>query len=348
MTTVRASILRTGMITPVGLGSAQTCVALACGVPAFEETPIHDRRFQPRVMALLPDEELPELDAAVIGAAELGARQQRMLRLAAPALQEVLDGVDAPQEIPLFLAGPCPLLDRPDPTAEPFLEQLQQQARVPFQLAASRRFPHGRAAGLLALQAAVETIERGESSRVLVGGVDTFLDLYLLGALDGRILSESVLDGFIPGEAAAFLLVSAPGVDQKALAHVVAVASAEEPGHLGSEQPYRGDGLASAVTQVLEWAPGMGAVRTVYASLNGEHLGAKEWGVALLRNRARLEERHRLEHPADCIGDTGAAVGGVLLGLAAHALHDDPGIGPCLLWTSSDGPQRAAAVLSAP
>ena len=63
--------------------------------------------------------------------------------------------------------------------------------------------------------------------------------------------SSTHLDGFIPGEAAAFLLLTTRATAQKAglspLAAVTPGEFGEEPGHLYSETPYRGDGLAQVV-----------------------------------------------------------------------------------------------------
>ncbi len=68
--------------------------------------------------------------------------------------------------------------------------------------------------------------------------------------------------------------------------------------------------------------------------------------MAFMRNHARFAEDHGLVHPADCVGDTGAASGPLMLALAAQGLHDGKVAGPCLVWCSSDGPPRAAAALS--
>jgi len=338
----RAAVLRTGLVTPVGLGSAQSSLAIRAGVPGFGETAVYDRHFQPFVMALFPDEELPELDDSLADARPgLTARQSRMLRLAALALEETLDGVPTPDGIPLFLAGP-------EPMAGDFLSQVALQAGVELDLAASRTFPDGRAGGLLALEAALALIDSGQKKRVLVGGVDTYLDLYLLGTLDqqGRIKSDHAMDGLIPGESAAFLLLGDPKRDDgEPLANVVGVATAEELGHRGSEEPYRGDGLSNAFTTLLDSSANGELVQTVLGDLTGESLGVKEWGVAFLRNHPRFHEDHALEHPAEYVGDTGAAAGPLLLALAALGLHDKSVDGPCLVWCSSDGPTRGAAFL---
>jgi 3-oxoacyl-[acyl-carrier-protein] synthase-1 len=86
-------------------------------------------------------------------------------------------------------------------------------------------------------------------------------------------------------------------------------------------------------------------VRTVFASLNGESFGAKEWGVARLRHSSLFDSAATIEHPADCFGDSGAAAGALLLAIADHYLISDQKPGPMLVWSSSDGEDRAAVYL---
>ena len=93
-------------------------------------------------------------------------------------------------------------------------------------------------------------------------------------------------------------------------------------------------------------APGTSPkVRTVYAGLNGESLGAKEWGVALRRNAKYFDEALAIFHPAECIGDAGAALGPIMVACAAIGLGRGYRKGPCLVWATSDGPARAAVLL---
>src|SRR5256885_16259929 len=98
----------------------------------------------------------------------------------------------------------------------------------------------------------------GRAKFMLAGGVDTYRDLYVLGTLDmeKRVKSGANLDGFIPGEGAAFLLLAdrgaASGAGLTAWGTLSVVAQAMEPGHLYSEEPYRGDGLAQALQQLAQ------------------------------------------------------------------------------------------------
>ncbi len=197
-----ASILAVGMMTAVGTSAKQTAASVRAGISRFGETSIYDRRFQPFKMALLPDDALPQLEPSLEALIGLTARQIRMLRLAAPALREVFIEAPNPDQIPVFLGTPEPLPGRPDPAGEKFLDHLGVQAGLKFNVAQSKMFPHGRASGLMALKAGLGRLESGKVKYVVVGGVDTSLDLYLLGTLDmeGRILAEGVMDGFVPGE----------------------------------------------------------------------------------------------------------------------------------------------------
>jgi len=120
-----------------------------------------------------------------------------------------------------------------------------------------------------------------------------------------------------------------------------------EPGHLYSEEPYRGEGLAVAVQQLLQSGAARGAIREVYSSMNGEHHWAKEWGVAFLRSSGGFLSDHAMHHPADCYGDTGAACGVLLAGLAALGIAQAYRQSPALVYGSSDRGQRAALVVSA-
>jgi 3-oxoacyl-[acyl-carrier-protein] synthase I len=240
---------------------------------------------------------------------------------------------------------------RPDPSGEKFLAHLAAQTKLSFDLSKSKMFPMGRAAGLYALQEALQRLKTGQTEQIVVGGVDTYLDLYLLGTLDmeGRVLAEGVMDGFIPGEGAGFLLLRSatkPVSGKSSLASVLGVATGVEKGHRYSEEIYRGDGLAGTLQQLFRSVSlSKDKVRTVYAGFNGENFWAKEWGVAYMRSQEQFETDFRVEHPADCFGDPGAALGPITVGLAAIGMQKGYRKGPTLVWCSSDREPRAAALV---
>ncbi len=344
-----ATICGVGMITPVGGNALQTLASVRAGISRYQESPIYNKRFDPMTMALVPDDVLPPLNEELAAEPGLTARQMRMLRLATPALQEAMASLEEPEALPLMLAVPESLKGRPPAVPDDLVALIARQTGIGLDPGASRLFRSGRAGGLQALEAALELLAGGAHEFVLLGGVDSYLDLYLLGTLDmeDRILADGVMDGFAPGEGAGFLLLASPEAEgARAIATIDPPGLADEPGYRYSDEPYRGDGLADAMRAALAGANGA-KVRTVLGSLNGENFGAKEWGVAAMRNQDGFAPDHRFEHPADCFGDLGAAVGPVLLGLAALGLRAGWLPGPALVWCASEGRQRGAARLTA-
>jgi 3-oxoacyl-[acyl-carrier-protein] synthase-1 len=73
-----------------------------------------------------------------------------------------------------------------------------------------------------------------------------------------------------------------------------------------------------------------------------DHFGHKELGVAFTRSRDKLAENVEMRHPADCLGDTGAAVGCALIGMIAAAVPWQPDLHHHLVCCASDLAHRAA------
>lgn len=350
MATKGAWICGVGMITPVGLGAAQIAASVRAGISRYKESSVYNKRFAPMTLALVPEEVLPPLNEHLAALPRVTSRQERMARLAGLALKEAMSGFTPRGPMPLFLSLPEKHPRTPPPVSETFVNYLEMQTGMAFDRASIACFMTGRAGGMEALAAALDAIEQKRIESALVGGVDTYLDLYLLATLDqeDRVLAEGIMDGFCPGEGAAFLLLAADpskvgsGVP---LAYVHPPGLGKEVGHRYSDEPYKGDGLAQAVTAALEAAK-TEPVQTVFSSMNGENFFAKEWGVAFMRNRAGIAEAHRFEHPADCFGDPGAATATVLLGLAAMGIRKASLPAPCLVCASSDSSPRGAACVT--
>lgn len=252
----------------------------------------------------------------------MSSSHERMLRLGGPALAEA--AAAAPEPAPLYLALPEAVPGAPgsqDADGRTFIQQLAVQAGIAIDEKRSIVYRLGGAGPLFALLDALKALTTRRASTVIVGGVDTFLALRRIGALDseGRLLGRSTRTGFIPGEGAGFLLLRAAQSGQRGqlfqppaapvLARIVGVGTGMEKGHRYSKEPYRGDGLAEAFEDLFERTPpNQPKARCVYAGFNGEDMPAKEWGVSRLRNSDRFAEELQVEHPADCIGDAGAAL----------------------------------------
>ena len=348
-----AEIRSIGMVTPVGLSAPQTAASVRAGIGRLSESYISDRFGDPLIMGLADEEQLPPLVEALEDR-RLSTRHERLARLAGQALVEALGGLPN-QPVPLLLGIAEARSEARHPVGTELLEILSTQAGRKFDVSRSRTYPLGRAAGLVALDDALTLIDRREAEYVLVGAVDSYLDTGLLEALDreGRLKAGALPDGFVPGEGAAFVLVAAAGAGRRqkseCLARISGIGRGRETGHIYSQESHRGEGLAAAFRALFDAVPLEGPanrIECVFSGLNGESFWAKEWGVAKIRSADRFREQFRVEHPADCMGDPGAALGLVMLGLAAFDLARGRRHSPCLVWCASDREERAVALLS--
>jgi 3-oxoacyl-[acyl-carrier-protein] synthase-1 len=250
----------------------------------------------------------------------------------------------------LFIGLP-ELRDTEAPWLKHFPAYLQKLTDIPVDRAHSLIVAKGRASALLALEHALETLQTDPSAAVVVGGVDTYLDLRLLATLDAekRILGPRVMDGFIPGEGAAFYLLSGEEVPKSRNGRNVVVlgaASFMDPAHRYGSEAARGEGLASALDALRQMSSAAAPIGATFAGFNGESFDTKLWGVARLRHDDFFSKEMIIDHPADKFGDTGAAIGAILMVLAARALVSGTRSGPALVWAASDQESRGCAVVS--
>jgi 3-oxoacyl-[acyl-carrier-protein] synthase-1 len=337
-----ALIASSNVLCAIGRGTEQAWASARTGIARFTNSHVMDRHFNPITMGLVPEDALLVELPSEIEQLPLPSRARRMLRLAAPVLQGL--ELDATNPVPLFLGLPRPS-EMEAPLFPHFPKYLQTLSGLELDPAKSLIFPEGRAAALLALDAALKSLAANPRQPILVGGVDTFLDLRLLAQLDseGRISSPRVMDGFIPGEGAAFLLLKADGAGVK----VEAVAHTRDPGHRYGTARAKGEGLANAIDQLRAQLRPLPPVGVTFAGFNGENFDAKLWGVAHLRQRDFFSPAMAMEHPADKYGDAGAATGALLTALATAAIRDGSRNGPAFIWAASDHEPRACAVLDA-
>src|SRR5262245_46298310 len=198
------------MTTAVGLTAPETAASVRAATMRYTESPFRDKRFEPITLAQVPDDGLPPLVESVERAAGLTAREMRMLRLGTMPLREALSAL--PVGLPaLGLALALPEMQpghRVD--GQRFLSMFAAQTGSGFDLRRSFAVDEGRAGALIAIARAAQAIRTGQESLMVAGAIDSYRDLYVLGTLDleERVKSSAHLDGFIPGEGAAFLLLA--------------------------------------------------------------------------------------------------------------------------------------------
>ena len=338
----------THVLCSIGNGTDQVWAAARAGIGRITSSHVMNQHLEPIQMGLVPEAALGTL-AEEIDSLPLSSRARRILRLAAPSFQMVAQ--DLAQPVSLFIGLPALT-----PAEAPWLTRvpayLHTLTGIPIDRATSATFPSGRAAALIALERALSALEANPTAPVVVGGVDSYLDLRALGTLDieRRLLGTHVMDGLIPGEGAAFFVLSSAGGAGGNSGRIVvnAAASIMDPGHRYADAPARGEGLAVALEAIRERAGQLPApIGTTFAGFNGESFESKLWGVARMRHGDLFSPGMVLDHPADKFGDTGAATGAILMALAAKALASGTRPGPALVWAASDREPRACAVVSA-
>lgn len=331
-----------GMITALGANTAMTAAVLRAGMSGYQASRFITRDTrQPITMARVPDEivESPEFEF------DEGSYYNALIILAVIALRETLADHPIEKPVPLVLAVPEPNVPAIDPKT--LITHLTHQKDFPLHPDLVRTIQSGRAAGIEGLTLARHLLTQQKVDYVVIGGVDSHADTRRLRRLEqaGRLLTPESKDGFAPGEGAGFLLLSR--YPEKAIVkdgYVVALGEpgiGHEPGHLGSDVPCLGEGLDQAFKHALNGhaGPGVGAV---YSSMNGERYWAKEHGVAMIRNKATMNFNVRHKHPAEGLGDLGAATAPVLIALAADDLLRQRGLATDLVYACADGPLRAA------
>ncbi len=336
------TVIGIGAVTSVGLSAVQTAASVRAGISRFTETSGLDRMFAPIVMALLPDDILPQPDPLLPDFPGISNQDVRMLQLGALAMVGALEGIDTRDPLPVFLGLPENQEKSKSEKNRDFVNLLGVQSGLKIDIAASKLYPNGRAAGIYAIREAVELLEVQQHNYILVGGVDTYWNSPMLKRLDneGRINSPFNPDGFIPGEGAGFMLLStlksAERIGVSPLAFIEGISIGYEEGNRYSNEIYKGDGLAETIQNLTKSCIGGDPIRTVYAGFTGENYFAKEWGVAFIRNSDLFYKDFALEHPADCVGDTGAAMGLIMTILSVIAMQKRYRRGPCIVWCTSD------------
>jgi 3-oxoacyl-[acyl-carrier-protein] synthase-1 len=227
------------------------------------------------------------------------------------------------------------------------LRELAKQLGLDFHPEYSGTIAYGRVGVAVALSRARALLYERGVEHVLVAAADSLLTGPTLAAYEaqGRLLTAQNSNGFIPGEAAGAVLVGRESADLFCLG----LGFAEERVTVASEEPLRGDGLANAIKKCLADAGcEMHDLDFRITDISGEQYYFKEAALALSRTLRRRKEEFDFWHPADCIGETGAASGTAALAVALAASRKGYAKGPSVLFHSgTDAGQRAAAILRA-
>ncbi|CAN7211361.1 hypothetical protein LJR161_000634 [Variovorax paradoxus] len=337
MSSPPVAILRSGLVTPVGLTAPASCAAFRARLTNPSETRFIDADGE-WIMAHQVPLEQPWRGLA------------RLARMAATAIEEAL--ADVPREqwdaLPLILC--VAETDRPgrmEGVDDELFQRIQELLGVGFS-ADSTIVAQGRVGVAVAFARARALMAGPRTARVLVAASDSLLSWPTLGRYErgDRLLTAGNTDGFMPGEAAGALLLGVPEGRAGELL-CTGIGLGHEPAHIESEEPLRAEGLAQAVKAALADAGcQMHQMDLRITDLSGEQYYFKEAALALSRTLRVRKEAFDIWHPAECIGEVGAASGIAIVSSALAACEKHYAPGPNILaHMSNDAGQRVALCL---
>ena len=333
-------IHKAGAITAGGHDLKEILASLRSGLDCFKEIPFWGVAEQYLQAASIEDY------AEGIGGI------YRYESLALKALRPCLKGLSSSEQMRtvIFLGLPSP--ERPgvpDDLSGKLTQRLM--SRLDGIKVAIKPVMLGRTSVFFSLRQAQELVHQGQFDNFIVGGVDTLLNANSLKGLSQSGLLKEDWDGFIPGEAAAFLHVSTrsgTGCWDRPAVAIAGVGTAIELADGTAENPLIGKGVYAAF-QAAMTAAGMPESRVDLCinDINGARAAFEDEAYGQIRFFRTPREQGHLEvwHPASFLGETGAAVGALELIWGSAALELGFAPGPGILASTSEAQIRAAAYL---
>jgi 3-oxoacyl-[acyl-carrier-protein] synthase-1 len=333
------TVVSAGLSTSVGLSAAAACAAIRAAITNHTPTRFIDSDGDWIIGAQAPLSEAPRGLDRLVG----------LLSLAIDDCLSSPSGLDY-SAIPLLLcvaeqerAGRLSDLD------ESIIRAVQMELSVTFHPTLSGLIAHGHVGALVALLRARTLLSRRQVKHVLIAAADSLLVGPTLAKFEssGRVLTKTNSNGFVPGEAGgAFLVGNFDGDGGDAVLVCEGMGFAKELNTIERDVPLRADGLVQAIESALhEASRQMHDLDFRITDNSGEQYYFKEASLALTRTLRQRRDQFDIWHPADCVGEVGAAIGPVAIAVALAACRKDYAVGRnILIHFGNDTGERAAAV----
>jgi len=299
------AITAVGMVTGVGLNAAASCAAIRCAIDNFQETRFVDGNGEWIMGCTVPLE-------------QPWRGKTKLIKMAAIAIRECLEnhGKVTIEQTPLLLCLPeKERLGRVFENDSAFFFELQQELGMTFH-EQSHIISMGRVSIGIALQQAKAMIHDKGIQHVLIASTDSLLVGTTLAAFIEReyVLTSNNSDGFIPGEAGAAIIIESTHHQIKPHLICHGIGFGVEIAHIDSEEPLKAEGLTTAIKSALAEANyAMHDLDFRISDISGKQYYFKEANLALGRILRVRKEEFDIWHPADCTGETGAAIGCLML-----------------------------------
>ncbi|HBA67427.1 MAG TPA: hypothetical protein DCZ48_14885 [Methylococcaceae bacterium] len=333
------AITGTGLVTGVGLDAPASCAAIRCAIDNFQET-----RFMDQGGEWIMGCEVP-LEQPWRG-------KTKLIKMAAAAIRECLAGnpLINPAETPLLLClserdRKGRVIDDDNQFFHNLLDELQLEFHEKSLVIAG-----GHVGVALALRYARALIQELKLKHVLIAATDSLLVAQSLAHYEEheRLLTSRNSNGFIPGEAGAALVVEPVYAKPEPQLICHGLGFATEKAHVDSEEPLRAEGLTAALKEsLIDACCGESILEFKVTDIAGEQYHFKESSIAFSRVDRTKREEFDIWHPADCIGETGSAIGLVMLGYLKFACEKKYGKGNHI-WAhlGNDDGKRASMIFA--
>lgn len=333
------AIVGSGMVTGVGLTAPASCAAIRCAIDNFQETRFMDSGGE-------------WIIGSTVSLAKTTWGRTKLIKMAANAIKECLKdniGID-PKRTPLLLC--LAESSRPGRIIKDdhqlFLD-LCEELGLTFH-EESRIIAEGRVSIATAFKVARTLIYEHGLSHVITTATDNLLVASSLDYYEKheRLLTSVNSDGFIPGEAAAALVLESPVGKSGSLLCCHGLGFGVERAHVYSGEPLRADGLAAAIHESLEDAGhGESILDFKITDLSGEQYYFKEASLAFSRIARTRRKEFDIWHPAECIGEVGAAIGLIMIGVVKAACEKGYSKGSVILaHCGNDDGKRFSMILA--
>ncbi len=341
-------VIGVGVRSAIGLNAMQTVIGLRAEHLRIKETPFVDKNGD--TISICKASWLPDTLTGL----------PRLTALAVPAILEATAAWRRASEARLGYAPPLPLVMavpervsfRPSShhKHQEFLQDFANAAQHCIDPAGTKIVSGGRASGVLAIQKALTLLATGAEA-VIVGGVDSYFDADELERLDAqlRVHGLETENGFIPGEAAAFLLLAPRRRSGSCTryASILGHAHEEEPRPYGHPEPCQSLGMTLALRNA---ASSVGESRSVgwqITDVVNERHRVDEWEYARARAFQLFTDDVTHEQPLLSCGDVGSASVPLFVSIATLRWATGCGVGDtAMIAVHSDGPERGALLIA--
>jgi 3-oxoacyl-[acyl-carrier-protein] synthase-1 len=342
-----------GVTSALGAGTAQACAALRAGLSRVVE----NQRYLVKALDPRGDPE-PLRAAASRSVSPFASGSARLYPLALEALGAAIVEAGLKREdigrTTLHLALPGQSRPGMSGLDESFADELCLRGGL-SRFAAVTVTRAGHSGVVEAMESGLDSLQKNREGYAIVLAADSLLDNPTLRWLDARdrLKGSRNPEGIAVGEAGVALVVErtrhAEARRASLWATVDSTGVSQEKATILGGKPGLGVGLTGALREALRGLDAPPSPAWVLTDHNGERYRAQELGYVVNRVTEVFPTLRHTWYVADGVGDTGAAVGGLLAARAAHAfVRRYAPAAQAMIFTSSDDGGRGVLVLGTP